>query len=88
MKFPSRLHHAPRADTMKCVQVVGQGMPIRVTNADAHTLVAIDHDAEYCPKSVWKKHQKYVAENAPDSAKWPFSARRYRIDSQGKLTPE
>jgi hypothetical protein len=82
-----RRHGSPKGSTTKCVQVVGQGMPVRLSNADAYRLVAIDHDAEYCPRSVWRKHQAYVAEHAPDSAKWPFSAPRYKLTDEGRLVP-
>jgi hypothetical protein len=40
---------------MKCVQVVGQGIPVRLSNEDARHLVEVDHDGQYCPKSVWKQ---------------------------------
>ena len=41
---------------MKCVQLVGQGVPVRVSDEDAYQLVVIDKDAEYCPKWIWKQH--------------------------------
>jgi hypothetical protein len=41
---------------MKCVQVVGQGIPVRLTNEDAFQLVERDKDGEYCPKHVWREH--------------------------------
>jgi hypothetical protein len=50
----SRLHHAPKASTMKCVRQVGQGVPIRMRTEDAFQLVVIDHDGEYCTKKFWK----------------------------------
>jgi hypothetical protein len=40
---------------MKCVRVVGQGVPVRMSDADAFQIVHIDHDGEYCSKSFWKK---------------------------------
>lgn len=40
---------------MKCVRVVGQGIPHRLTNDDARKLVEVDKDGEYCPKHVFKK---------------------------------
>lgn len=43
---------------MKCIQLLGQGIPIRVTNDDADFLVRTDHDAEFCPKSVFKEYRK------------------------------
>lgn len=39
----------------KCVQVVGQGVPVRCTDAEAREIVVKDHDGEYCSKSVWKE---------------------------------
>lgn len=39
---------------MKCVRIVGQGVPIRLSDDDAHQIVARDLDGEYCPKDVWK----------------------------------
>jgi hypothetical protein len=49
-------HASPRHSGSKCIQIVGQGIPIRVSNADAHQLVAIDKDGQYCPKKVWKAY--------------------------------
>lgn len=40
---------------MKCIQVVGQGVPVRVSNEDAHQIVAVDRDGSYCPKHIWKQ---------------------------------
>lgn len=41
---------------MKCVQVVGQGIPARFSDDDARRLVEVDLDGQYCPKSVWKHY--------------------------------
>lgn len=38
----------------KCFRVVGQGIPVRMSDADAFEVVVRDHDGEYCPKHVWK----------------------------------
>lgn len=38
----------------KCVQIVGQGIPARVSDEDAFQIVDRDHDGQYCPKSVWR----------------------------------
>jgi hypothetical protein len=38
----------------KCFQVVGQGVPVRMSDDDAFQVVDRDKDGEYCPKSVWK----------------------------------
>jgi hypothetical protein len=40
---------------MKCIQVVGQGVPVRLSDADAYQIVVRDHDGDYCPKHVWKQ---------------------------------
>lgn len=39
---------------MKCVRIVGQGLPVRMTDAEAARIVHVDKDGEYCPKSVWR----------------------------------
>lgn len=40
---------------MKCVRLVGQGVPVRVTDEEAHQIVEIDKDGEYCPKHVFRE---------------------------------
>jgi len=40
---------------MKCIQVVGQGVPVRVTDEDAAEIITRDKDGSYCPKHVWKQ---------------------------------
>lgn len=49
----------------KCFQLVGQGIPVRMSNADAFQIVDRDKDGQYCPKSVWKKRRAsdYCVEN-------------------------
>lgn len=39
----------------KCIRVVGQFVPVRMSDADAFQIVDRDHDGQYCPKSVWKR---------------------------------
>jgi hypothetical protein len=39
----------------KCVQIVGQGIPVRLSDGDAFQLVERDRDGEYCPKREWRK---------------------------------
>jgi hypothetical protein len=39
----------------KCVRVVGQGVPVRMSDEDAFQVVERDHDGEYCSKNVWCK---------------------------------
>lgn len=41
----------------KCFQVVGQGVPVRMSDADALQIVERDQDGQYCPKSVWKRER-------------------------------
>jgi hypothetical protein len=74
----SRLHRSPKADTRKCVQIVGQGIPGRFSNEDAHRLVAVEHDGQYCPKRVFKEHRK-------DHPEHPAL---YRINSTGKIVAD
>lgn len=71
----SRLHHPARPCARKCVQIVGQGVPVRLSNDDAHRVVAVEHDGQYCPKSVFKKYR----------AEHPDHPALSRIDSQGKI---
>lgn len=54
---------------MKCVRIVGQGVPCRLTNEKAHEIVEIDRDGEYCPKSFfknWYKDDSAARERATD----------------------
>lgn len=41
---------------MKCVQVVGQGIPTRMSDDEAFCLVELMKDGEYCPKHVWREY--------------------------------
>lgn len=74
----SQLHRAPKVDTRKCVQIVGQGIPGRYSNEDAHRLVAIDFDGQYCPKRVFKEYQK----------EHPEHPALLRINSQGRIVAD
>ena len=40
---------------MKCVRVVGQGVPVRMPDAEAFALVHIMGDGDYCPKKLWRE---------------------------------
>lgn len=40
---------------MKCVRIVGQGVPVRMSDTDAFTIVHVDKDGEYCSKTFWKQ---------------------------------
>jgi hypothetical protein len=40
----------------KCVQIVGQGIPVRFTNEDAFQIVERDKDGQYCSKRVWRDY--------------------------------
>lgn len=41
----------------KCFRVVGQGIPVRMSDEDAFQIVDRDFDGEYCPKRVWREHR-------------------------------
>ena len=47
----------------KCIRVVGQGVPVRVSDDDALRVVVRNHDGEYCSKRVWREfwagHEPY-----------------------------
>lgn len=44
----------------KCIRVVGQGVPCRMSDDDAFQVVERDHDGEYCPKSFWREWYEEV----------------------------
>lgn len=46
---------------MKTIRLVGQGCPVRVSDAAAKRIVEKDLDGEYCPKSVYKEWTKKPA---------------------------
>ncbi len=47
----------------KCLRVVGQGVPVRVSNEEAFQMVVRDGDGEYCSKSFFKNwHRPKTAE--------------------------
>lgn len=60
---------------MKCVRVVGQGVPIRLSDDDAFQLVHRDGDGEFCSKAFWRRWYK-------DSGREPL---RSRISSTGRI---
>jgi hypothetical protein len=78
MKFPSRRHRSPRVSTRKCVRIVGQGVPHNFSNADAHRIVVIDSDGEYCSRSFFKDWRK----------SYPEHPARCRINSQGRIVAD
>lgn len=46
----------------KCVRLVGQGVPVRVSNEEAFQIVERGKDGEYCPKSFFKDwHRPKIA---------------------------
>jgi hypothetical protein len=56
---------------MKCVQVVGQGIPVRLSDDDAFQIVRRDFDGEYCPKRVFKEYRKsYPSHPAHSRITW------------------
>ena len=38
----------------KCIRIVGQGVPVRMSDEDAFQVVVRDGDGEYCSKRFWK----------------------------------
>ena len=38
----------------KCIRIVGQGVPVRMSDADAFQIVERDKDGEYCSKRFWR----------------------------------
>jgi hypothetical protein len=76
----------------KCFQLVGQGVPVRMSDADAFQVVVRDHDGQYCPKSVWKRERasayrtkqgdnciaKLVGDKISDTDTLHFNAQRKR----------
>lgn len=38
----------------KCIRLVGQGVPARMSDDDAFQVVERDGDGQYCPKDLWK----------------------------------
>lgn len=39
----------------KCIRVVGQGVPVRMSDEDAFQLVVRDGDGQYCSKKLWRE---------------------------------
>lgn len=39
---------------MKCVRIVGQGVPVRLPDEEARRIVEHEGDGEYCPKSFYR----------------------------------
>lgn len=49
----------------KCIRVVGQGVPVRMSDEKAFQWVIRDGDGEYCSKSFWKEwHDRNGTERA------------------------
>jgi hypothetical protein len=63
---------------MKCIQVVGQGIPVRMSDADAAQVIA-EGDGEYCAKAVWKRFHDRNAD--PDYRQ----RRRCHLNSRGEI---
>jgi len=60
------------------IQGMVERIPGRFSNADAHRLVAVDHDGQYCPKRMFKEYRKAHPEHPA----------RHRINSQGKIAAD
>lgn len=43
---------------MKCVRIIGQGIPVRLKDSEAYRIVEIEKDGEYCSKSFYKRWQE------------------------------
>jgi len=52
---------------MKTVRMVGQGIPVRLSDDVAYQIVVVDKDGEYCPKSVYKDYKKSTSTLAAKS---------------------
>lgn len=57
----SRLHRAPRCSTTKCVRIVGQSAPVRLSTADAFQIVHRD-EGEYCTKAFFRDWHSRINE--------------------------
>lgn len=60
----------------KCICVVGQGVPVRLSDEDAFQVVVRDHDGEYCSKKLFKEwyqpsYTPYVAKLQSDGTFYP-----------------
>lgn len=85
MKSP--LHHAPKCSTMKCVRVVGQGVPVRMPSEYAYTLVEKDHDGEYCTKKFWRDWHRKAGTEADAYVMPPQPGRARRAWCRDGLKP-
>lgn len=45
---------------MKCVRIVGQGVPVRMPDEKAEQIIA-EGDGQYCSKQFWKEWWKGVS---------------------------
>lgn len=66
----------------KCVRVVGQGVPVRLSDDDAFQLVERDHDGEYCNKKFWKTWYAPHPDFPNKEVRSPFYG---RINSEGRI---
>jgi hypothetical protein len=62
----------------KCVQIVGQGIPARMSDDDAARIVR-EGDGQYCPKRVWKN---FHDNNADERFRTRVGS---RIDQRGRI---
>jgi len=53
----------------KCIRVVGQGVPVRLSDEDAFQVVERDRDGQYCPKHEFKRPAVEGANYTPFIAK-------------------
>jgi len=50
----------------KCIQVVGQGVPVRLSDEAAFQIVEREHDGQYCSKGLWKDFYDAKTETFPE----------------------
>lgn len=59
----------------KCFQVVGQGVPVRMSDDDAFQVVVRDSDGQYCSKAHWREWHQRLA----DATKSEFNPLRAKL---------
>lgn len=59
----------------KCLRIVGQGVPCRMSDDDAFQIVVRDGDGEYCPKKFWRAWYAPNPDFPDKEVKTPFIAR-------------
>jgi hypothetical protein len=57
---------AGASEVAKCIQVVGQGVSVRLSDDDAFQVVDRDRDGQYCAKHYWKGEYDTKSATFPD----------------------